>query len=177
MATTQDFVYPVVNSSSSLIICAMSQMRQKSTKSNLYFIITATPHEGYFLYFQDSNQWKQTRAKSTNLRVINTWWLRKQLRCLREKCVPATVQWLEHSSLSSPWNPHLRGEVPTSSLPTYCQRLPGSSFQRISQHWLSYPPLYSARKAPEGLHSSAGISAESYNKSFPFCVSAFCLFC
>lgn len=54
----------------------------------------------------------------------------------------------------------------------HCQRLLGSSFQRISQHWLSYPSLYTAR----GLHSSTGISAESYNKSFAFCVSAFCPF-
>lgn len=53
----------------------------------------------------------------------------------------------------------------------------GYSFQCISQHQHSYPQLYSARKAPEGLHSSTGILAESYNKSFAFCVSAFCLFC
>lgn len=53
----------------------------------------------------------------------------------------------------------------------YYQRLCGSSFQCISQHCLFYPPLHSAWTAPKGLHSSSGISAESHNKSFAFCVS------
>ena len=113
------------------------------------------------------------QVKATSLRVMTMSRQRQHLRSLQQKFFSATLQWLDHPSLKSP---PVR-EVPTSSLPKYCQRLPGSSFQCISQHQLSYPPLYSARKAPEGLHSSAGISAESYNKSFAFCVSAFCLFC
>lgn len=66
------------------------------------------------------------------------------------------------------WNPHLWERPPTPF------HFPGPSFQSISQHRLSYPPLYSA---PEGLHSVAGILfAKSYNKSFAFCVLtyAFC---
>ena len=116
-----------------------------------------------FLYCLDSDQWKQTRATATSLRVMNTWCLRKQVRSPWQKCFPATLQWL-----CSPQNPHLWSAPPTSPLPASCQRLQGSSFQRISQHWLSYPALSSARKAPEGLHSCTGISAESYNKSFGF---------
>lgn len=144
-------------------------------------ILHLTPHlpagvRG-FLYFQDSDQWQQTRAEATRLWAVNTWYLGKQLRFPWQK--KKKVFQLPFSGFCTfpAWNSHLQAELPTSCLLTCSQMLPSSSFQCISQHRLYYPHLYLARKAPEGLHSSVGISAESYNKSFAFCVSTLWLFC